>query len=151
MQVNLASTIRYLIAIKFEVPDWLCICCPCMQAPKSIKTQLAPFCVRCFLSPDWSNNLVDSAINNINIYHLSDSALHYSLPKSKRMVRVITDADEKNRILERCHNAPHAAHSGVAATAARVLERYYWKGTYEDVKEWVSIQHACSPISCYLY
>ena len=68
---------------------------------------------------------------------LDTGALVYHPPNTDICQRIITDVDEKHRVLWHMHSAPHAGHSGINATVDKITQRFYWKGL-RDVKVYVS-------------
>ncbi|KAL3702292.1 hypothetical protein R1sor_020314 [Riccia sorocarpa] len=52
-------------------------------------------------------------------------------------LRVVDDEDTKLELLKECHEALWAGHRGVWATYMKLKERYWWKGMYSDVDEFV--------------
>ena len=48
-------------------------------------------------------------------------------------LRYIRREEERTQIMRSCHVHPTSAHMGVKKTFARVAERFYWKGMYDDV------------------
>lgn len=53
-------------------------------------------------------------------------------------LRVVGDLDTKTKVLKKFHDTLWAGHRGVWATYTKIKERYWWKGLYKDVEEFVS-------------
>ena len=51
--------------------------------------------------------------------------------------KVITDKEEKKRILEEGHNSNMAAHSAQSKMLDKLRELFYWPNLSNDVREWV--------------
>ena len=81
--------------------------------------------------------MIDSVLHHIHMMnnrtHTDHIVLQVCLPKS-----IVP------RILQEMHDAPFSGHFSVAKTYARVLERYYWKGMYEDIKNYCESCVVCS-------
>ena len=72
-------------------------------------------------------------------YLLRDGFL-WKRPKRKDGVplRVIGDMETKNQILKEFHDTFWAGHRGIWATYNKIKERYWWKGLYKDVEDFVA-------------
>jgi len=66
----------------------------------------------------------------------------YKKKNNGKMARVLQD-NEKDAILFMTHNHETGGHFGVDATYNKIAERYYWKGMYNDTKEYVKSCDAC--------
>ena len=55
--------------------------------------------------------------------------------------RVIWDADQQKRIVEELHD--ESGHRGKKGTYEKVSLRYWWKGLYRDVENWVKTCREC--------
>jgi hypothetical protein len=66
-------------------------------------------------------------------------------PKKKDGVplRVVDDVETKNQVLKEFHDTLWAGHIGVWATYHKIKERYWWKGLYKDVEEFVASCTEC--------
>ena len=66
-------------------------------------------------------------------------------PKRKDGVplRVVDDTETKNQVLKEFHDTLWAGHRGVWATYHKIKERYWWKGLYKDVEEFVASCTTC--------
>ena len=53
-------------------------------------------------------------------------------------LRVVGDSVTKTQVLKEFHDTLWAGHRGIWATYTKVKERYWWKGLYKDVEEFVS-------------
>ena len=61
---------------------------------------------------------------------------------------MITEENDKKRILIACHNDPTSGHLGVKKTVKRVRERFAWKGINDEVAivEYMSKNEVCNSI-----
>ncbi|XP_062985619.1 gypsy retrotransposon integrase-like protein 1 isoform X1 [Elgaria multicarinata webbii] len=65
----------------------------------------------------------------------------YYVGKDKNQMRlVILSDEEKNKVLEKCHENHAGPHHGISRTLTLVESRYYWTSVTSDVKQWV---YAC--------
>ena len=53
-------------------------------------------------------------------------------------LRVVGDVATKNQVLKEFHDTLWAGHRGVWATYHKIKERYWWRGLYKDVEEFVA-------------
>ena len=51
-------------------------------------------------------------------------------------LQLVTPTVLKEEVLQDVHGGPMAAHLGKDKTMARLKERYYWPGHYNNVKKW---------------
>ena len=58
-------------------------------------------------------------------------------------MRVIDDMETKNQILKEFHDTFWAGHRGIWITYNKIKERYWWKGLYKDVKDFVAFCVDC--------
>ena len=58
-------------------------------------------------------------------------------------LRVVDDLETKHKVLSEFHDTLWAGHRGVWATYTKIKERYWWKGLYKDVEEFVSSCKEC--------
>ena len=58
-------------------------------------------------------------------------------------LRVVDDSETKTQVLKEFHDALWAGHRGVWATYTKIKERYWWKGLYKDVEEFVASCITC--------
>ena len=58
-------------------------------------------------------------------------------------LRVVDDSETKTQVLKEFHDALWASHRGVWATYTKIKERYWWKGLYKDVEEFVASCLTC--------
>src|SRR2546429_3396256 len=66
----------------------------------------------------------------------------YKKKKDEKILRVLRE-DEIESILYMVHNHKTGGHFGVEATYNKIAERYYWKGMYNDTKEYVKYCDKC--------
>ena len=58
-------------------------------------------------------------------------------------LRVVGDPLTKTQVLQEFHDTLWAGHRGIWATYTKVKERYWWKGLYKDVEEFVASCVVC--------
>ena len=58
-------------------------------------------------------------------------------------LRVIGDAETKSQLLKEFHDTLWAGHRGIWATYYKIKERYWWKGLYKDVEDFVASCPTC--------
>ena len=51
---------------------------------------------------------------------------------------MVDDSEIKTQVLKEFHNALWTGHRGVWATYTKIKERYWWKGLYKDIEEFVA-------------
>jgi hypothetical protein len=77
-------------------------------------------------------------------YLLKEGFLWKRAKKNGEMpLRVVGDSETKTQILKEFHDTLWAGHRGVWATYTKIKERYWWKGLYKDVEEFVASCVAC--------
>ena len=64
--------------------------------------------------------------------------------QSQPEMQVVLPAKHRNEVLYQLHNSPSGGHLGVAKTAPKVQQRYYWPGWIDDVKRHISQCEECS-------
>lgn len=81
-------------------------------------------------------------------YFLRDGFL-WKHPKLRGGVpqRVVCGIETQGRIIKEFHEGWWAGHRGVWATFAKVKERYWWKGIYKDVADFVGSCETCQVYS----
>lgn len=78
-------------------------------------------------------------------YFVQNDILWKKRGKVKLPVKVIWKKNEKLKILKELHD--ENGHRGVEGTFTKVLERYYWKNFYSDVKEYVESCLICQKMA----
>ncbi len=77
-------------------------------------------------------------------FFLKDGFLWRRAKKTGEMpLRVVGDSDTKAKVLKEFHDTLWAGHRGVWATYTKIKERYWWKGLYKDVEEFVATCLVC--------
>src|SRR6266487_3882841 len=66
----------------------------------------------------------------------------YKKKKDEKILRILRE-DEIESILYMVHNHETGGHFGVEAIYNKIAERYYWKGMYNDTKEYVKYCDKC--------
>lgn len=61
-------------------------------------------------------------------------------------MKLVIPEDEQFRIITACH-ITSVAHIGVDKTANRISDRYYWKGIYKDVRDFVRNCDSCQKVT----
>src|ERR1041385_988640 len=62
--------------------------------------------------------------------------------KDERLVRILKE-DEVDSVIFMTHNHETGAHFGVETTYDKIARRYYWKGMYKDIKDYIKYCDAC--------
>ena len=62
--------------------------------------------------------------------------------KNGKLIKILKE-DEIDSVMFIIHNHEIGAHFGVEATYNKIAERYYWKGMYKDIKEYIKYCDAC--------
>jgi Integrase zinc binding domain/RNase H-like domain found in reverse transcriptase/Reverse transcriptase (RNA-dependent DNA polymerase) len=77
-------------------------------------------------------------------YLLRDGFLWKRAKRAGEMpLRVVGDSKTKAQVLEEFHDTLWAGHRGIWATYTKIKERYWWKGLYKDVEEFVASCVVC--------
>ena len=77
-------------------------------------------------------------------YLLKDGFLWKRAKRADEMpLRVVGDSVTKSQVLKEFHDTHWAGHRGVWATYTKIKERYWWKGLYKDVEEFVASCVTC--------
>src|SRR2546423_5634881 len=76
-----------------------------------------------------------------NTFEVKNEKL-YNKKKDDKILRVL-QKDETKTVLYMVHNHKMGGHFGIDATYNKIAERYYWKGMYEDTKEYVKFCDNC--------
>lgn len=58
-------------------------------------------------------------------------------------LRVVDNVETKNQVLKEFHDILWAWHRGVWATYHKIKERYWWKGLYKNIEEFVASCTEC--------
>ena len=92
----------------------------------------------------WSTKTFKDIRHRSYDFLLRDGLL-WKRPKRKDGVplRVVDDIETKNQVLKEFHDTLWAGHRGVWATYHKIKERYWWKGLYKDVEEFVASCAEC--------
>ena len=77
-------------------------------------------------------------------YLLLDGFLWKRAKRADKLpLRVVDDSETKTQVLKEFHDALWTDHRGVWATYTKIKERYWWKGLYKDVEEFVASCTTC--------
>src|SRR5436853_697372 len=76
-----------------------------------------------------------------NTFEVKNGKL-YKKKKDSRILRVLQE-DETETVLYMVHNHEMGGHFGIDTTYNKIAKRYYWKGIYEDTKEYVKFCDNC--------
>ena len=69
---------------------------------------------------------------------------HRGAKKNQKVLRLVVPKPLRAVVLRECHNHLFGGHLGVKRTYAKLEERYYWKGMYQDVKNWIAVCDDCT-------
>lgn len=89
--------------------------------------------------------IVQESVN----YQIINDLLYQMLPtqsiKRRNAIepRLVIPASQKNRTIELYHDSVFAGHLGTKRTYAKIAQKYYWKGMYQDVRDYVKTCLAC--------
>ena len=50
---------------------------------------------------------------------------------------------KRHKIIQECHDSAVGGHKGETKTLDRVRERFYWKGMWEEIREYISSCDSC--------
>ena len=87
---------------------------------------------------DWMDKTFKDIRHQSYSYLLKDGFL-WKRPKRSDMdpLRVVGDLDTKSKVLKEFHDTLWAGHRGIWATYTKIKERYWGKGLYKDVEDFV--------------
>ena len=93
---------------------------------------------------DWSDADFKRIRKKAYGYFLWDGHL-WKRPKQLKGVpqRVVCDKETQQQVLKEFHESLWAGHRGVWATFAKIKDRYWWKGMYKDVVQFVETCLVC--------
>src|SRR3954470_19951624 len=77
----------------------------------------------------------------MNTFEIKNGKL-YKRKKDGKILRAL-QKDEMEAVLYMVHNYEMEGHFGIDATYNKIAERYYWKGMYEDTKEYIKFCNNC--------
>ena len=77
------------------------------------------------------------------LYHIWHTPARRHLPE-RNVVRLYVPIIFIDTILNNCHDHVLAAHFGFQRTYDRIRQRYFWKGMYRDIDNWVRSCISCS-------
>ena len=78
--------------------------------------------------------------------HIWDEPYHFQV-SSDGLLRRCVPAEERIKIIERCHSSPCGGHYGVSRTHAKIWQcGFFWPIMYEDTGEFIRI---CGPCQRY--
>ena len=77
------------------------------------------------------------------LYHIWHTPAKRHVPE-RNVVRLYIPRTIIDTVLNNCHDHVLAAHFGFQRTYDRIRQRYFWKGMYKDVDNWVRSCISCS-------
>jgi hypothetical protein len=93
---------------------------------------------------DWSEKTFKDIRHRAYDYLLRDGFLWKRAKRGDGMpLRVVDDSETKTQVLKEFHDTLWAGHRGIWATYTKIKERYWWKGLYKDVEEFVASCVVC--------
>lgn len=93
---------------------------------------------------DWSDKTFKRIRHQSYGFFLRDKLLWKRPKRNDGMpLRVVGDTETKSQVLKEFHDTLWAGHRGIWATYTKIKERYWWKGLYKDVEEFVASCVVC--------
>jgi hypothetical protein len=77
------------------------------------------------------------------LYHIWHTPAKRHIPE-RNVVRLYIPKTIIDTVLNNCHDHVLAAHFGFQRTYDRIRQRYFWKGMYKDVDNWVRSCISCA-------
>ena len=77
------------------------------------------------------------------LYHIWHTPAKRHMPE-RNVVRLYVPVTFIDTVLNNCHDHVLAAHFGFQRTYDRIRQRYFWKGMYRDIDNWVRSCISCS-------
>jgi hypothetical protein len=82
-------------------------------------------------------------VQNELLYHIWHTPAKRHIPE-RNVVRLYIPRTMVDTVLNNCHDHVLAAHFGFQRTYDRIRQRYFWKGMYKDVDNWVRSCVSCA-------
>ena len=76
-------------------------------------------------------------------YHIWHTPAKRNVPE-RNITRLYIPLSYINIVLNSCHDHILSAHFGFQRTYNKIIKRYFWKGMYKDVDNWVRSYISCS-------
>lgn len=95
------------------------------------------------------SDVASSMIQEASQYEIIGELLYQMMPtqimKNRKTIepRLVIPTSERVRIMETYHDSVFAGHCGTKKTYFKIAQRYYWKGMYQDVKNYVKTCISC--------
>jgi hypothetical protein len=90
---------------------------------------------------EWDGNILQMLQKETKGYEVKHGTL-YKRAKDGRIMRVLKE-DEIDTIIFIMHNHEIGGHFGKDTTYEKIKTRYYWKGMYKDIEEYIKTCDAC--------
>jgi len=89
----------------------------------------------------WSEDMLRILQRELKGYEVKHGML-YKRTKDGKVLRVLKE-DEIDTIMFIMHNHETGGHFGKDTTYEKIKGRYYWKGMYKDIEEYIKTCDAC--------
>src|SRR5688572_13341101 len=90
---------------------------------------------------EWDGNILQMLQKETKGYEVKHGTL-YKRVKDGRIMRVLKE-DEIDTIMFIMHNHEIGGHFGKDTTYEKIKTRYYWKGMYKDIEEYIKTCDTC--------
>ncbi len=93
------------------------------------------------ISQEWNNQKIKQLEKESKNYEVKYKIL-YRKRINEKSLRVLKE-DEIDSVIFMMHNHPTGGHFGKDATYNRISTRFYWKGMYKDIEEYIRTCDSC--------
>src|SRR2546421_8522267 len=83
----------------------------------------------------WDRNKIKQLEKESRNFEIKDRIL-YRIGSKERLLRVLKE-DEVDSVIFMTHNHPTGGHFGKGATFNKINTRFWWKGMYKDIEEYI--------------
>ena len=89
----------------------------------------------------WDRNKIKELEKESRNFEIKDGIL-YRIGSKERLLRVLKE-DELDSVIFMTHNHPTGGHFGKDATFNKINTRFWWKGMYKDIEEYIRTCDSC--------
>ena len=93
------------------------------------------------ISEKWNEDMLKILLKESKGYKVKHGIL-YKETKDEKTLKVLKE-DEIDTVMFIMHNHETGGHFGKDTTYEKIRERYYWKGMYKDIEEYIKTCDAC--------